>query len=59
MKAGEIMLQITIQHNDELQITDEFKTKVSESITNYILNHWDETVTIENNDNNYIVSINT
>lgn len=53
------MLQITIQHNDELQITDEFKTKVSESITNYILNHWDETVTIENNDNNYIVSINT
>lgn len=53
------MLQITIRQNNKLQITDEFKTKVSESVANYILTHWDETVTIENNDNNYIVSINT
>lgn len=52
------MLQITIQHNEKLQITDEFKTKVSESVANYILTHWDEAVTVENVDNNYIVSIN-
>lgn len=56
------MLQITIQNNNELQITDDFKTKISESVANYILTHWDEAVTVENdenNENNYIVSIET
>lgn len=53
------MLQITIQHDEPLQITDEFKNQISESVANYILTHWDEAVNIENIDNNYIVSINT
>lgn len=53
------MLQITIQNDDTLQITDEFKTKISESVANYVLTNWDKIVTIENNKNNYVISINT
>lgn len=52
------MLQITIHNGESLQITDEFKTKISESVANYILTHWDEAISIENVDDNYIVSIN-
>lgn len=58
MKGREKMLQITIQHDEMLQITDKFKEKVSESVANYILNHWDKTVNIEYIDNNCIISIN-
>ena len=51
------MLQITIQHNEELRITDEFKTKVAESVSHYVLNNWDKIITIENIDSNYVISI--
>lgn len=51
------MLQITIQHKEELQITDEFKIKVAESISHYVLNNWDKIITTENIDNNYVISI--
>ena len=52
------MLQITIHNEEPLQITDELKSKVTESVANYVLTHWNEIVAIENVDSNYIVSIN-
>ncbi len=51
------MLQITIQNNEQLQVTGELKNRIAESVSNYILSHWDETVTVETIDDNHIISI--
>ena len=51
------MLQITIQNDESLQITNEFKNKITESISNYIMSHWDTIINIETIDDNHIISI--
>lgn len=51
------MLQITIQNNEQLQVTDELKNRIAESISDYVLSHWDEVITIETIDDNHIISI--
>lgn len=50
------MLQITIQNNEQLQVTDELKNRVAESISDYVLSNWDKVVTIETVDDNHIIS---
>lgn len=51
------MLQITIQNNEQLQVTDELKNRIAESISDYVLSHWDKVITIETVDDNHIISI--
>lgn len=51
------LLQLTIQNKEQLQVTGELKNRIAESVSNYILSHWDETVTVETIDDNHIISI--